>query len=166
MDKTLKKNITIAYFISVPLGLAFVLFTLVAPVIITDETLFYFLIIPKFGLAILGLILSFLFAIYYGSKKMHQKIRDNKSILKASFVFSLSINTIIWSTFILITLIQTVVVYLFNINVPFNKTSDSIFMLIYGLAIPLVLYIISIIGTTFSIGLLLSYLFKRNINIS
>jgi hypothetical protein len=163
MDRTLKKNIITAYAISIPLGLICVLFTLAAPLMITAETMFYFLIVPKFGLAILGLIFSFFFAIQYGSKKAHQKLIASESILKASFLFSFSINTIIWSTFIFITFIQIAVIYLFEINIPFYNSSNSIFILIYGLAIPLFFYIISIIGTTFSIGLLISYLFKKNI---
>jgi hypothetical protein len=163
MTKILKANITTAYIISIPLGLICVFFTLAAPVMITQEAMFYFLIIPKFGLAILGLILSFFFAIQYGSKKAHQKLIDNESILKASFIFSLNINTIIWATFIFITFIQIAVIYLFEINSPFHETTDSLFMLIYGLAIPTLFYLLSTIGTTFSVGLLVSYLFKKNI---
>lgn len=68
-------------------------------------------------------------------------------ILLSAFKFSLQANTIIWLTFGVLTVAK---------KLHYN------FML--ALILPFIGFIISLVGATFTIGLLLSAIFKRNIN--
>ncbi len=146
-DKLLKINLTTAYLISIPLGLiaAFIAFEL--PIILTrDGRYASILIIETYGWSILGLILSFYIAIWYGSKKAHYMLRAGNNLLPTSFKFSLIINCIVWITFSIIAIID-------------NLDYNILFVLIF----PIVAFFISVAITTFTIGLLIVYLFDTRI---
>lgn len=145
-NQILKKNIMTAYLISVPSGLLMVFITFALPVIITGEGLAGILLVETYGWAITGLILSFLISIWFGSKKAHSHLIKNKSLLNSSFCFSLTVNTIIWSIFLLLTIIKN-----FDYNI------------LFVLILPVFGFIISLVGTTFTIGLLITYIFAKNL---
>lgn len=145
-ETTFKKNIITAYLISVPLGLGTILLFSIIPAAISGEGLASMFLIFTYGWAIIGLTISFLIAIYFGSKKAHQCLVNNKSLLSASYEFSVTINTIIWGTFIILCILQ-------------NLRSHFILYIMP----PLIAYIVCTLLTTFSIGLLMAYLFRRNI---
>ncbi len=108
LNRTLKRNIITAYLISVPIGFFTILLVFALPIIITDEGLATILIVTTYGWSTLGLFLSFLASIWYGSKKAHERLLKGKKLLSASFKFSLTINIIIWLTFIIIVIIRII----------------------------------------------------------
>ncbi len=162
LNKVLKRNILTAYLISVPLGLFTILFVYAMPVIITDEGLPTILMVATYGWASLGLFLSFLASLWYGSKKAHGRLLKGKNLLSASFKFSLTINTLIWLTFIIVVIINKLYM---NYELSFirDNPDSGLFNLIYVIVLPLIAFITSVIGTTFTIGLLISYIFDKNI---
>ena len=125
----------------------------------------FFFVIATFNWAILGLLISFLFAISYGSKKAHNKILKGKNLLSSSFSFSFTINNIIWLTFAILAIAKHLYIrhQAGGIYKDYVSKGDVIFYLIYFLIFPLIAYIISVVGTTFTIGLLISKIFKNNI---
>jgi len=163
LNRTLKRNIITAYLISVPLGIFTILFVFVFPGLITDEGLGMILIVTTYGWATLGLFLSFLASIWYGSKKAHEKLLNGKKLLSASFKFSLTINTIIWLTFLIIVIINELYMKYELSLINIESSDNGFFGLIYFLFLPLLAFIISVTGTTFTIGLLISYIFDKNI---
>jgi len=146
MNQILKRNILTGYLISVPTGLLTVFIVFAFPVVFTGEGLTTILLAETYGWAIIGLIISFLISIYFGSIKAHTKLTENNSLLSASFAFSLKINTVIWAAFVLLTIIKN-----------FNYDLLLIFIL------PLLGFGISVIFTTFTLGLIISYIFNRNL---
>lgn len=145
-NQILKKNILTSYLISVPTGLLTVLIVFMFPVMLTGEGLATILLIETYGWAIVGLIASFLIAIWIGTIKAHNDLTKEKRLLKASFNFSLTINLIIWITFMVLTIID---------NIDYN--------ILFVLVLPIIGFIVSVIGTTFTIGLLVTYIFDKNI---
>lgn len=145
-NPVLAKNILTAYLICVPTGLLTIFIVFAIPLILTGEGLATILLVETYGWAILGLIFSFLISIWFGSKKAHSQLTKNKSVLNSSFYFSLTINTIIWTIFILLTIIKN-----FDYNI------------LFVLILPVLGFIISVIGTTFTIGLIITNIFDRNL---
>ena len=143
----LRKNILISYLICAPTGLFTVLFTFMLPAGLSGEGLSTIFIILTYGWAIVGLILSFLLSIWIGCRKAEKQLIKGKKRLNASFHFSFIVNAIIWSVFVIIT---TVV----------NLDSTILFYLI----LPIIAgFIFSVTGTTFTLGLIMAYLYKRNL---
>ena len=163
LNKVLKRNIITAYLISVPIGLFTILFVFALPVLITDEGLPTMLMVLNYGWATFGLFISFLVAIWYGSKNAHQSLLNGKKLLSASFKFSLTINSIIWLIFIVIVIINKLYINSEFSLIKLKSLENDFFNLVYSLILPLIAFIISVIGTTFTIGLLISYLFDKNI---
>jgi hypothetical protein len=145
-DGALKQNIVSAYLISVPTGLLAMFFVLTFPGMLTGEGLPTIFLFSLYGWAILGSGITFFIAIWFGSKKAHQTLVKEKGLLRASFNFSLTVNTIIWAVFALLTIIQNI--------------ESEIFLL---LTLPLVAFLICLIGTTFTIGLYISYIFNKTL---
>ncbi|MFC2111393.1 hypothetical protein ACFLQ5_02965 [Bacteroidota bacterium] len=116
------------------------------PAMVTGEGLATFIMVETYGYAIIGLIVSFLFAIWIGSKKAHSNLIKENKLIRTSFTFSLTINTIIWTTFIIVTVID-------------NIDNNILYVLIF----PVIGYIVSVIMTTFTIGLLVTYIFEINL---
>lgn len=146
MNQILKRNILTGYLISIPTGLLTVFVVFAFPVLFMGEGLMTILLTETYRWAIIGLVISFLVSTYFGSIKAHTILTENKSLLNASFAFSLSINTVIWSVFILLTLIEN-----FNYD------------LLITFILPLLGFVISVIFSTFTIGLIISSIFNRNL---
>ena len=138
----LRRNILTSYLICVPSGL---LTIIVVFAILTKDGLAGILLVDTYGWGIIGLIISFLIAIWFASKVTYKSVTNGRSLLNTSFRFSLTINSIIWSVFTVLTIVK---------NIKYNFLFVTIF--------PLIGFIVSLIVTTFTLGLLISYIFARN----
>lgn len=140
-----KYSILISYLIGAPIGLVTVLFFFILPAMITNEGLVSMAIIGIYGKGIIGLAFSFLIALGFAGKNAFQNISNNNSLLLASFKYSFTVNVIIWFVFMSIT---------------FFTNQESSFLYLVP---PFIAFIISVVVTTFTIGLFICYLIQRKI---
>ena len=149
-DRILTKNIIIAYLIGMPIGLFAILFIFALPVMLTGEGFATIILVNNYGVGLIGLIITFVFSIWFGAKVAHNSLKNNKSLILSSFKFSISINSIIWVTFLILTLIG-------NINEP------NYWILIIA---PIGAFIISVLISTFTVGIIICYFFNYNLKYS
>lgn len=140
------QGIWISYLIGAPIGL-FTIFSVFAfPAMLTGEGLATMMMIGVYGKAIFGLIFSFLVALGVGGYYATKCIEYKNNLIKASFKYSLIVNLIVWTVFILFTIAEDI---------------DK------GLWLYLLFLIITFIFctaiTTFTIGLLVCYEIKKKI---
>lgn len=149
MDNIKKYSILVSYAVGLPIGLitVFVLFAL--PVLLTGEGFATIIFLEIFGKATVGLLVSFIVALWFGGVKVLSDINRSNSLLKTSFNYSIRVNTIIWIIFMIIFLIE-------NYQEKFTLT----------ILLPFIGYLLSVGVTTFTIGLLISYLVKRQAGIT
>ncbi len=138
-----KSSIFTSYKIGFPSALFGIFFTLWFPAIITNEGLPLIAIISIYGNAILGLIFTLLFALGYAGYKVFKDYPREKSLLRSSFKYSLTINLICWSVFIIITIV--------------DNLEKDIFTIII---MPLAGMIFCTILVTFTVGLLICALIR------
>lgn len=146
MNRELTKSILTSYLVGAPIGILTIVGTILAPLLLTGEGLTSISIIGGYGISTIGLVISFLIALWIGGKMAYESAKKEKSHLSISFKYSLIVNLIIWTTFCLI--------------IGLTSESKKFLMMIPAL---LALVVCTII-TTFTIGLLISYLVKRIIN--
>ncbi len=146
MTRELTKSILTSYLIGAPIGILTIVSTIFAPLLLTGEGLTSISIIGGYGISTIGLVISFLIALWIGGKTAYKSAKKEKSLLSISFKYSSIVNLIIWTTFCLI--------------IGLTSESDKFLTMIPAL---LALVVCTII-TTFTIGLLISYLVKRIIN--
>ena len=142
-----RKGILISYLIGAPVGLFTILIVSVTPVALTGEGLGTMLLFGTYGKAIIGLIISFLIALSIGGQNASIDIERQKALIKTSFKYSLTINTIIWTVFILLTI--------------FDNEKKNLFLFIIP---PIIAFILCTIITTFTLGLLICYTIRKRIN--
>jgi hypothetical protein len=141
MEKKLKQSILTSYLIGAPMGILCIIATILF--IMTGEGVITLLIYEMYGIPLVGLVIAFLIALWIGGKLAFKNIKNGKSLLLTSFKYSTVVNLIIWITFCLIAGITV---------------KDENFMMI----IPAIIaFFVCTILTTFSIGLLISYVIKR-----
>lgn len=143
MQKKLKQSILTSYLIGVPIGVMVVLATIWLPILITGEGLLTMLVILLYKFSITGLVIAFLIALWFGGKLAYENIKKGESLLLTSFKYSTLINLIIWITFCFI--------------LGFTESENILFLMI----LPIIAFVICTILTTFSIGLLISYIIKK-----
>ncbi|HYG38623.1 MAG TPA: hypothetical protein VD908_08395 [Cytophagales bacterium] len=132
--------------IGLPLGLiAIIIFTII-PVAITGETLFLIGFLVLNGYSTLFLLISFSAILWFSGKWMAKDISLSKNEFLVSFKYSVVVNAVIWSVFILVHIIV-------------NKEIDTFF----GLIVPSVLAGISIIITPLTVGILILKVIKYRI---
>ncbi|MCR6640218.1 MAG: hypothetical protein NVV82_14815 [Sporocytophaga sp.] len=141
-----RSSIFISYKLGLPATLLGIFFTLWFPVIITNEGLPLMAIISIYGNAILGLIFTLLFALGYAGYKVFQNYPREKSLLISSFKYSLTINLVCWSVFIIISIVD-------------NLEMDILTIII----MPLAGMILCTILATFTVGLLICALIRDRI---
>ena len=100
-------------------------------------------ILGVYRISTIGLLVAFLIALWVGGKLAYHNIKRGKSLLLTSFKYSTVVNLIIWTTFCLIVGL-TVVEEMFLMMIP-----------------PIIAFVVCTILTTFSIGLLISFVIKR-----
>jgi hypothetical protein len=144
---SIRQGILTSYVWGAPIGLVTVLIVSLLPAALTGEGLGTMLIFGIYGKSILGLIISFLIALGIAGKNAVIDIERQKSLLKTSFKYALTVNTIIWTVFILITILDNQKKILWMYLIP-----------------PILAYIFSTIMSTFTLGLLISYSIRKRIN--
>ena len=137
-----------SFLIGLPFGLSAIWVFLFAPSATSGESLPTLMLIVVYGKAILGLIASFVFALWYAGRAMADNLQDGESLLHTSYLYSLRVNEIIWSVLILLTIIMNIKHFSLLLLVP-----------------PLIAFLISVGLTTISIGLLISWIVELRINV-
>ena len=99
-------------------------------------------IIMGYGFPTLGLIAAFIIALWFGGKLAYKNVNKGKSLILTSFKYSTFVNLIIWTTYCLI-VYQTIEDDSFKYMLP-----------------AIIVFLISTILSTFTIGLLISYIIK------
>ncbi len=141
------KGILTSYLIGVPIGLITILIVFITPVTLTGEGLSTMVMVSIYGKAIVGLIVSFLIALGISGHKVVKDLRNQKSLIKTSFRYSLTVNIIIWSVFILLTVM--------------DNSKDFLTFLLP----PIIAFIFCTAITTFTLGLIICYTIKKRITI-
>ena len=132
-----------SYLIGLPLGLCAILAAMLFPSMITGEGLLGLILNETFGVALIGFIASFVIALGIAGHYATVNIAKQRSLLETSFRYTLTVNAIIWPVFIVLTIITN------------DKTNVWLFIIP-----PFIAFLISTFVTTFSIGILISYLIK------
>ncbi|WP_439127546.1 hypothetical protein [Polaribacter sp.] len=143
MKKKLLQSILISYLIGVPIGLLTVIATIYIPLLLTGEGLLTMVVLIAYKVSIIGLLITFLIALWVGGIVAYQNAKISTPLLLISLKYSTVINLIIWTTFCLI--------------IGVTETKDVFFMMLPAI----IAFFVCTILTTFSIGLLISYLIKR-----
>ena len=143
MEKKLKQSILTSYMIGTPIGIFVVFATIFVPGFLFGEGLMTIAILGAYGISTIGLIVTFLIALWIGGKLAYNNIKNGKSLLLTSLKYSTVVNLIIWTTFCLI--------------IGLTVEEEKFLMMIP----PIIAFVICTILTTFSIGLLISYVIKQ-----
>lgn len=143
MGKKLKQSIMTSYLIGAPIGIFVVFATIFVPSFLFGEGLMTIVILGTYGISTIGLVVAFLIALWVGGKLAYKNIENGKSLLLTSFKYSTVVNLIIWTTFCLI--------------IGLTVAEERFLMMIP----PIIAFVVCTILTTFSIGLLISYMIKR-----
>lgn len=143
MEKKLKQSILTSYLFGAPIGFFVVFATIFVPSFLLGEGLMTIVIFGTYGISTIGLIVAFLIALWIGGKLSYNNIKSGKSLLLTSFKYSTVVNLIIWTTFCLI--------------IGLTVTEERFLMMIP----PIIAFVVCTVLTTFSIGLLISYIIKR-----
>jgi hypothetical protein len=146
--KLLLESILTSYLIGLPIGLITTFLVFALPVSLTGEGILTIVIIETYGKAIIGLILSFILALGFAGRNAYENLLSKKTLISTSFRYSLTVNLIIWSVFVIITLID-------------NFKFESLFYLIP----PIIAFVICVLMTTYTIGLLISFMIQRKIRL-
>ncbi|HLP32252.1 MAG TPA: hypothetical protein VK202_02205 [Bacteroidia bacterium] len=101
--------------------------------------------------------LTFAYLVWTGGRKIVNNLRQDKSVLRTSFLFSIYVNTFLFLTIAMLWLIGG----LFY-TIDLKEYSKSTFVFI-GLGLTIVTYIIATITTTFTIGLLTVFIIKKRL---
>ena len=133
----------ISYLIGLPVGLFAILTAMLLPTMVTGESLAGFLLNDTYGAALIGLVISFIIALGIAGHYASLNIQNQKSVLETSFRYTITVNAIIWSVFIILTIIG-------------NDKKDFWFLLIP----PFIAFLLCTLVTTFTVGLLICYLIK------
>ncbi|MFN8438205.1 MAG: hypothetical protein U0V72_11275 [Cytophagales bacterium] len=137
------KGILISYLIGTPIGLITIIVVLLIPATMTGEGLATLGLVAIYGKGILGLIISFLIALGVGGYIAVKDLAKQNPLIKTSFRYSLTVNTIIWTVFIILTIFE------------------NSLQLILFLVPPIIAFILCTLITTFTIGILICYLIKK-----
>ncbi|CAM1341931.1 hypothetical protein [Tenacibaculum amylolyticum] len=146
MEKELKLSILTSYLIGIPIGILAVLATIFVPSFLFGEGLMTIAIISSYGFSTIGLLIAFIIALWLGAKLAYKNIKNGQSLLLTSFKYSVSINLIIWFCFCIIVGITV---------------EEEVFLMLIP---PIIAFVVCTILTTFTIGLLISYIIKQIIS--
>lgn len=140
LEKKLKQSILTSYIIGAPIGLFVVFATIFVPGFIFGEGLLTMVILGTYGISAIGLVSAFLISLWIGAIIAYKNIEKGKSLILTSFKYSTIVNLLIWSVFCLI--------------IGFTVEDEKFLMMIP----PIIAFLICVIITTFSIGLLISFI--------
>ena len=117
------------------------------PIILTGEGLVPMLLGGVYGKALVGLLISFFFSLGFAGRQAYLNLKNKEKLLSVSFMYSGTVNLIIWSTFILITILDNL----------------SGFQWSFLIIPPIFIAVFCTFATTVTIGLLICYKIKRTI---
>lgn len=137
-NKYEKIGVLTSFIIGLPIGLTPIFLTMFAPTAISGEGLPTIGLIAVYGYSIIGLIMSFIYALWYAGRKIVNHILSDKSLLFTSYYYSITVNKIIWTVFLILTIFQ-------NLN---------LFSLLF-LIPPIIAFVLCVCVTTVSIGLII-----------
>lgn len=149
------KGILTSYLIGTPIGILTILFAYVLPSILTEESMIYIVINSMFLNATIGLTIFFIFALWFAGKNI-AKDQISYSLIKSSYLYSIRVNLISWSSFILISIIDHKLHYEDNSANEIYEFGPEIFLIP-----PIILFIVSTLISTFTIGLIICFVVKK-----
>lgn len=129
--------------IGLPTGVAGTIAGLLLPVTITGEGIFTVNYIMVNSIATFGMLSAFTIMLWIAGKNLGNEIRRGTPVLQATFKYSLIVNSVIWTAFMI-----------------FHMLSNSKFDPLLGFILPLFMGIACIIITPFSVGLIIYYVSK------
>ena len=129
--------------IGLPTGVAGTIAGLLLPVTITGEGFFTVSYIMVNGIATFGMLSAFTIMLWIAGKNLGNDIRRGIPVLQATFKYSLIVNSVIWTAFMIV-----------------HMLSNAKFDPIFGFILPLFMGIACIIVTPFSVGLIIYYVSK------
>ncbi len=158
-NRSLRRSILISYLIGLPSGLSFSFFALYFSFKNLDEGLPIIGFISIYGIPFMGLFIAFFIALKIASRKAFSNLKQGKSILYTSFLYSLRVNLIIWGAFITTGLLFHVLS-----NIFFSSPFGDFLILTIPLILPIIIILpVSVFFTTFTIGFLVSYLINKQV---
>lgn len=146
MDRVEKIGAWTSLTIGLPTGILAVGLGILFPALVTGESFLTLAFLSINNIAVIGLLISFPIALWFGGQKLGTDIKLKKRTLSVTFKYTLIINAIIWTIFI----------------ATHWLTNDK-FDLLLGLYFPLGLAIISIIFTPLTIGLIIYWTVRKRI---
>jgi len=139
-------GIMISLLVGLPIGLFVVVVMYMLPMWFTGEGIVTMIINGVYGKAIEALVLSFIIGLWIGGSNAFSDLSKSRSLLFSSFKYSITVNSIIWASFIIVTAM--------------NNTEKGSMLFIIP---PIIAFIICTVGTTFTLGLLICYIIKKRI---
>ncbi|MFD3003346.1 hypothetical protein ACFS7Z_23500 [Pontibacter toksunensis] len=133
--------------LGLPIGITAMLLFAMTSVTITGESLFLFGWFVINGISTLGLLIAFTLTTWFAGKILAKDIYANKSRFWSIMKYSILVNLVIWPVFLLVHVIT-------------NQELDTYF----GLEVPLILAVISVVFTPFTVGLLIYNAVAKKIN--
>lgn len=142
-----RKGGLISLLIGGPVGLFVLGLSILIPSMITGEGLFLMAFFPMNKFPILGLVISFFIMLWIAGKQATDNLLNNHSLFWTSTKYSLTINAVIWSVFI----------------ITFAIVNRQDYEWFYGLFVPIIFALISVAFTPFTVGLIVCYVIKRRV---
>jgi hypothetical protein len=134
-----------SYLIGLPVGLVVLGLLILIPLLAFQSGYILVIMQDVFGKAAIGLIAAYLVALWIAGKNAVKALAANPSLLRASFMYSLTVNGISWLTFLIVAI--------------FDNTDDA--PADYFSAIFYVFALFVLINT-FTVARLICYLIRRN----
>jgi hypothetical protein len=161
--KAVRRGAWISLLIGAPVGVSMVLvvfgYTVFLAVDSSGEGLPAMAIFGLYGYPTFGLIIAFLFALWGAGKRVVKDISEGRNLLNASFRYSKRVNLVIWTVFMSVTFIYSIVIAL---SMPAGFGSGFSFL---SLVPPIIAAILCTLITPFTIGLLICYIISRSVKV-
>lgn len=126
--------------IGLPTGVAGTVAGILLPVTLTGEGMFTMNYIMVNSIATFGMLIAFSIMLWIAGKNLGSDIQRGTGVLRATYKYSLIVNSVIWTAFMIVHLLT-------------NARFDPMF----GFILPLFIGIACIIITPFTAGLLIYY---------
>ena len=144
--KLKKQGIWTSYVIGLPTGLIAILIVILIPAMLAGEALATMAMFAIYGKAIAGLTCSFILALGIAGHFAFIDFEKQKGLVNTSFKYSFTVNSIIWTVFIMLTILDN-----------FDRE-----LVMYLLA-PIMLFLLCTAITTFTTGILICLIIRRKV---
>jgi hypothetical protein len=132
--------------IGLPVGFSAILLSLYLLIGRSDEGLAIMGFLIMYGFSVLGLSVSFIFSLWFAGRRIAGNLIKGDSILRASYKYSFTVNSIIWTVFILLSYRKDMGLQNVVFSIP-----------------PLILGLVCAVCTTFTLGLLICSIVDRRL---